>query len=172
MDLTSDGISFTAADGDVLVHGTTTVAFADGTSTTAHDAEFAALIDQVVLDPSILDSSHTTADATASSDPFHSTDVATVTSDTLHATDVATAVDTFLATEPVTDTHLATYTQDVALTTDTTTHDTTTTTDPVVHDTSTTTTDTTVYDPTHDTTVYDPTHDTAVHDTVTYDHVV
>ncbi len=39
--LTSDGVSYTAAEGDVTVAGTTTVTYADGSTTTAADASFA-----------------------------------------------------------------------------------------------------------------------------------
>jgi len=39
--LTSDGVSYTAANGDVTVAGTTTVTYADNTTTTAADASFA-----------------------------------------------------------------------------------------------------------------------------------
>jgi hypothetical protein len=150
------------AGGDVDVYGQISVAYEDGAIGLAEDVAFAVqvsdLVDQVLSDPALLDSAPT------STDPLPDT--------TVPLSDIGTAVETFLATEPVTDTHLATYTQDVNLSTDTTTHETTTTTDTTVHDTSTTTTDTTVYDPTHDATVYDPTHDTTVHDVTTYDHVI
>jgi large repetitive protein len=41
IDLVSDGVSYTAADGDVVVHGTGSFSWADGTSGTLADASFA-----------------------------------------------------------------------------------------------------------------------------------
>ncbi|MFM7675185.1 MAG: hypothetical protein ACKO5F_06305 [Synechococcus sp.] len=54
IDLQGDGVSSTAAEGDVLIHGTTEVTYADGSTTIAQDVTFAALLDQALADPTQL----------------------------------------------------------------------------------------------------------------------
>ncbi|QPN65983.1 immunoglobulin-like domain-containing protein [Synechococcus sp. CBW1006] len=55
--LSSDGVSYTTAEGDVLVHGSTSLEYADGTTGLVQDVSFATLNDSaevstdVVLDP-------------------------------------------------------------------------------------------------------------------------
>jgi len=160
IDLTGSGLTETTTDTHFHLDGSATITYEDGSSSVVQDLHLAALIDHVISDPTVLDNV-----SNLSTDAVHDPTLTTLT-------DLSQTVDTFLATEPVTDAHLATYTQDVALSTDGTNHDTTTTTDTTVHDT-TTTTDPTVYDPTHDTTLYDLSHNTTLHDTTTtYDHPV
>ena len=124
----------------------------------SHAAAFATLIDHVIADPTVLDGS------------FEQPTNVTLDSLTLPTSDLSHAINSFLVAEPVTEAHLAAYSQDVVLTADSTGHDTNGSTDTVVHDT-TTTSDVNTYDPTHDSTVYDPTHDAPIHDaTTSYDH--
>ena len=160
IDLTGSGLTETTTDTHFHLDGSATITYEDGSSSVVQDLHLAALIDHVISDPTVLDNV-----SMLSTDAVHDPTLTTLT-------DLSQTVDTFLATEPVTDAHLATYTQDVALSSDGTNHDTTTTTDTTLHDT-TTTTDPTVYDPTHDTTLYDLSHNTTLHDTTTtYDHPV
>ena len=167
IDLSRGSLTEATTDTHYHLDGSAAVGFDDGSSAIVHDLHLAALIDHVIADPSVLDSSAVLVAA-----PALDTTVASTT-------DLSHTVNTFLATEPVTDAHLATYEHDIALSMDAATHDTAFH-DTVTTDTNTTsadsvhatTPDSTVYDPTHDVTVYDPIHDTTVHDTTTYDHVV
>ena len=160
IDLTEETLVATSTDTHHHLDGAATVTYDDGSSAMIQDLHLAALIDHVIADPAVLDASAPDPTAPALDTTLSMT------------TDLSHTVDTFLATEPVTDSHLATYEQDVNLSTDPTTpHDTASTTDTTTTDIATTT-DASVYDPTHDSTVYDPMHDTVIHDTTTYDHVV
>ena len=161
VDLAGDGLTATTTDSYYHLEGAASVTYDDATSATVQDLHLASLIDHVIADPTVLD-----ATALIATDPALDT--------TLEPTaDLSHTVDTFLATEPVTDAHLATYEQDLTLSTDPTIpHDSASTSDTTTSDPADTTTDTAVYDPAHDSTVYDPTHDTVVHDTTTYDHLV
>uniref|UniRef100_UPI00398BEF07 hypothetical protein n=1 Tax=Vulcanococcus limneticus TaxID=2170428 RepID=UPI00398BEF07 len=165
INLIGDGVSYTTADGDVLVHGTTTVTYEDGTTTIAQDVELSALVDQVIADPSILTTS-TDVTETITADPSAVTDTHTITDDT----DMGTVVDAYLATEPVSESTVAEINHEVTTTTDpieTTLADSSTfdtsTTDTAVHD---------VVDTTHTDTSHTDRFDTSHSDSSTDSHVI
>jgi len=156
--LESDGLVDSAADGQVQVLGSTELTYDDGTTAIAQDVAFVTLIDQVISDPTVLDSVSAPPDLIAPTvDPG--------------TTDLSLAVDAFLALEPVTDGHLAAYTEDVNLGSDVNSQDISAIADPAF-DGTTTSIDTSVVDTSHDAPAYDPIHDSAVPDSPTYDHVV
>jgi hypothetical protein len=105
--LTGDGLASVAAGGDVLIHGSTLVTYADGSTTVAQDVEFATMIDAVLADPSVLDAG---ASAGISGQDYFAGDGAQGPD-----IDVATAVEAFLASEPVTEADIAAFEQDVQL---------------------------------------------------------
>jgi len=89
IDLQGDGVSSTAADGDVLIHGTTEVTYADGSTTIAQDITFSALLDQALADPALL-----------SDVPPEPLAGAAAPADTA---DLTALVDAFVASEPITE---------------------------------------------------------------------
>jgi hypothetical protein len=107
LDLTGDGLASVAAGGDVLIHGSTLVTYADGSTTFAQDVEFATMIDTVLADPSVLGTE--VSAGISDQDAFVADDLQA------SALAVATAVEAFLASEPVTEADVATFEQDVQL---------------------------------------------------------
>jgi hypothetical protein len=139
------------ADGYLHLDGSAAVTHLDGFQAPGGDVHLAVLIDQVVTDPAVFDSLYA-----STTDSFLSPDEVTP------VTDLGQVVDSFLASEPVTDADLATLSQDVQLTNDFSAHDTSSTSDPTHQET--TSSDATVNDPSLDMTAYDPAHDTTLHD--------
>ena len=151
LDLSGGALVASASDGYFHLDGAASVTYDDGSVAYIQDMHIAGLIDHVLSDPSLLDPTASQV-SDLSLDP---TDLGSI--------DLGLAVDTFLATEPVTDMQLADLSHDVQLSSDPVSTDVSTTSDPT-HVDAVTTIDSSVFDPTHDATVYDPTHDTTVYD--------
>ena len=96
INLSSDGVSATAADGQVLIHGSTSFSTADGSTGLAQDVEFAA-------DPVLADASTPALDELATG----------ITADGSSSLDISEAVSSFLTLEPVTEEQVAQYQQEI-----------------------------------------------------------